>query len=245
MKKTLILTLLSAIFAISIAFKNGPEETEKVSHSKWNDLLEKHVTTSGNVSYKGFKDDKAKLEEYCDLLAKNFPGDDWSTAERKAYWINAYNAHTVLLVVKNYPVKSIKDIGGLGKPWKVKFITLGGKTYDLDYIEHQILRKHYNDARIHFGINCASYSCPRLSNKAFTPQNCESQLEALAKEFVNDATKNKMTASKCEISEIFKWFADDFKKGGTLIDFLNKYSKVKINADAKIGYMKYSWKLNE
>ncbi|MFI5203912.1 MAG: DUF547 domain-containing protein [Flavobacteriales bacterium] len=245
MKKTILLLSLSGAVLIAASFKKAPEETEKISHTKWNDLLTKYVSADGKVNYKGFKTDKAKLEEYCDLLAKTSPKDDWSSLDRKVYWINAYNALTVQLIVKNYPTKSIKDIGGVGGPWKVKCFKIGEKSYDLDYIEHKILRKNFSDPRIHFGINCASYSCPRLSNKAFTTQNCESQLEALAKEFINDATKNKITATKCELSEIFNWFEGDFKKSGTLIEYLNKYSTVKINSDAKISHMKYSWKLNE
>ena len=102
-----------------------------------------------------------------------------------------------------------------------------------------------NEPRIHFAINCASYSCPNLLNEAYTEKNLENQLETAAKSFINDKSKNNITANTIEISSIFDWFTGDFKKKGTLIDFLNKYSSVKINAKAKISYKEYNWNLNE
>src|SRR5207249_4677467 len=37
----------------------------------------------------------------------------WSRAERLAFWINAYNAFTVKLVLDHYPITSIRKIGWL------------------------------------------------------------------------------------------------------------------------------------
>ena len=117
--------------------------------------------------------------------------------------------------------------------------------YSLDYIEHEILIKTLFDPRIHVGINCASRSCPKLSNIAFTEENIEPTLEALMSGFINDPYKNKITETAVRISSIFKWFAKDFTKNTTLIYYLNKYSKTKINLDAKTSYLKYDWSLNE
>lgn len=212
-----------------------------IDHKQWNHLLQKHVSGKGSVDYNGFKKDQVALQSYLDLLSKNLPQKSWSREAVLAYWINTYNAYTVKLILDNYPVKSIKKIDS---PWDKEFITLGNKKYSLGKIEHKILRK-MNEPRIHFAINCASYSCPNLSNQAFTEKNVESQLQIAAKSFVNDKTKNAITANKLEISSIFDWFTGDFKKKGTLIDFLNKYSTVKINANAKISYKEYNWNLNE
>ena len=65
------------------------------------------------------------------------------------------------------------------------------------------------------------------------------------KGFVNDAKRNKITASSVQVSSIFDWFKVDFTKKGTLIDFLNQYSNTKINKDAKITYLPYDWSLNQ
>lgn len=215
--------------------------TKTIDHKQWNDLLQKHVSNKGNVNYAGFKKDDAALQSYLDLLAKNLPEKSWSKNAVLAYWINAYNAYTVKLILDNYPAKSIKDIND---PWGKKFFSLGNKKYSLEEIEHEILRK-MDEPRIHFAINCASFSCPNLLNEAYTETKLDKQLATATKSFINDKTKNTITADKIEISKIFDWFDGDFKKNGTLIDFLNKYSEVKINAKAKINYKEYNWSLNE
>lgn len=212
-----------------------------IDHKQWNDLLQKHVSVKGNVDYNGFKKDAAALQSYLNLLSKNLPEKSWSKEAVLAYWINTYNAYTVKLILDNYPVKSIKKIDN---PWDKEFFTLGTKKYSLGEIEHKILRK-MNEPRIHFAINCASYSCPNLLNEAYTEKNLQSQLESAAKSFINDKTKNSITPNKIEISSIFDWFTGDFKNEGTLIAFLNKYSMVKIDKNAKISYKEYNWNLNE
>jgi hypothetical protein len=227
-----------------LAFGSQTEITtnsKAIDHKQWNNLLQKHVSSKGNVDYKGFQKDQVALQSYLEILSKNLPEKSWSKEAILAYWINAYNAFTVKLILDNYPVKSIKKIDN---PWDKLFIILGTKKYSLGEIEHKILRK-MNEPRIHFAINCASYSCPNLLNEAFTENNMQTQLEIVAKSFINDKTKNNITANKIEISSIFDWFSGDFKKKSTLIDFLNKYSVVQINPKAKINYKEYNWNLNE
>lgn len=228
----------------SIAYSTTSEmsdEGKTIDHKQWNDLLQKHVSDKGLVDYKGFKNDGVTLQTYLDYLAENLPQKTWSKNAVLAYWINAYNAFTIKLILDNYPVNSIKDIKD---PWGKKFFTLGNKKYSLEEIEHEILRK-MNEPRIHFAINCASFSCPDLLNEAYSENNLEKQLESVAKSFINNRNKNTITANKIEISKIFDWFRGDFKTNGSIIDFLNRYSEIKINTTAKISYKTYNWKLNE
>ncbi len=214
---------------------------EAFDHSSWSILLQKHVASGGTVDYKGFKQDHAALKVYLNALGKNIPNEDWTTKDRLAYWMNVYNAFTIKLIIDNYPLQSIKDIKD---PWDLRFFKIGKKWYTLNDVEHRILRK-MGDPRIHFGINCASFSCPPLLNKAFTRQNVNEELEKLTVNFINDPKRNKINAQKVELSKIFSWFAKDFKGEGSLIDFLNKYSKVKIDQNAKKSFKKYDWTLNE
>ncbi|OBX25231.1 hypothetical protein A9996_10910 [Gelidibacter algens] len=228
----------------SIAYSTKAEmsaEGKTIDHKQWNDLVQKHVSDKGHVDYKGFKKDEGALQSYLNDLAENLPQKTWSKNAVLAYWINAYNVYTVKLILDNYPVKSIKEIKD---PWGKKFFTLGNKKYSLEEIEHEILRK-MNEPRIHFAINCASFSCPNLSNQAFTAENMEQQLDAAAKHFVNDTSKNSISKDSVEISKIFDWFSGDFKKQGTIIDFLNTYSTIKIDINAKVKYKSYNWNLNE
>ncbi|CDF78109.1 conserved hypothetical protein (DUF547) [Formosa agariphila KMM 3901] len=211
-----------------------------VDHAQWSDLLSKHVTDEGNVDYKGFKSDEEALQAYLKILKENPPSEFWSEKEVLAYWINVYNAFTVRLILDNPSVKSIKDIK---EPWDKKFILIGKKWYSLGDIEHNILRK-MNEPRIHFAINCASYSCPILLNTAYTAERLDAQLEVASYRFVTDASKNAITKEAIQISKIFEWFAEDFEEQGGVISFLNTYSTVEIDADAEVTYKDYNWSLN-
>jgi hypothetical protein len=211
----------------------------------YNKLLQKHVDENGNVDYKNFKSEESKLATYISYLEKTTPTKDWSANKKKAFWINAYNAYTLKLILDNYPLKSITSIKQKGKDaWNIEFAIIGGKNYTLNTIEHEILRKDFNDPRIHVGVNCASGSCPQLGDFAFTENNIDAELERLMKLFVNDSTRNKITQKKIQISKIFEWFKGDFTKKGSLIDYLNKYSTTKINKKAKIRFLEYDWSLN-
>ncbi len=214
---------------------------ELSAHADWNTLLKKYVTDEGNVDYKNFRNDIGSLNTYLKQLAENGPVNSWSKKERLAYYINLYNAATVKSILDNYPIKSIKDIN---KPWGKKWVRVGNTTYSLGNIEHKILRK-MNEPRIHFAINCASYSCPKLLNKAFTAANMETLLQKVTNEFINDSKRNKISADKVRLSNIFKWYKRDFTGNGSLIDYLNTYLTTKINDNADIDYLKYDWSLNE
>lgn len=249
MKKlsALILTVLTVI-AVEIT----PAQSKAPSHEAWNKLLKKNVSADGKVNYKGFIKDSVELNNYLKLLSNNPPDEKtWSANEQKAFWINAYNAFTVKLIIKYYPIKSIKDIGSkiqipfVNTPWDVKFILIGKEKMDLNNIEHGKLRKKFDDPRIHFAIVCASKSCPALLNEAFDPSRLDQQLDNQAKVFLKDTFRNKVSENSPQLSKIFDWYKMDFTKKGSLIDFLNKYSPVKISASAKITYLDYDWNLNE
>lgn len=211
------------------------------SHKGLNKILQKHVSKNGNVNYKAIKANWDELRQYISTLGVNLPTEDWSKNEKLAYWINAYNAMTIDLILRHYPIKSIKDIKN---PWKQRYWQLGEKWYNLDEIEHQILRK-MNEPRIHFAIVCASYSCPKLQNSAFEATNLEEQLTQATKEFLEDPERNSISKNQLELSKIFQWFGKDFKQNGTLIDFLDQYTAVNISDKAKINFKDYSWDLNE
>ena len=234
MKKILIVfSILFATFQV------------KGQTSIFNDLLQKYVTKDGIVDYKSFKNDEAKLDRFIAYLEKTTPDNSWSANKQKAFWINAYNAYTIKIILENYPLKSIMDIKQEGKTaWKIPFAKVGGETFTLDHIEHEILRKKLFDPKIHVGVNCASGSCPKLGNVAFTEENVDAQLTKLMNAFINDASRNKIDKKKVQISEIFNWFKDDFTKNGSVIDYLNKYSNSEIKSNAKISYLKYDWSLN-
>ncbi|WP_136480238.1 DUF547 domain-containing protein [Cognatitamlana onchidii] len=210
------------------------------NHNLWDGLLQKYVSNTGKVNYSGFKTEKTQLHAYLNALSQNMPNDSWSKQAILAYWINAYNAMTIDLILRYYPIKSIKDIK---KPWEQRHWELAGKWHNLNEIEHAILRK-MDDPRIHFAIVCAAVSCPKLSNKAYVETQLDDQLNNAAKVFLNDRSKNELSPTKLELSKIFQWFSKDFKQNGSLVDFLNQYSKSPISEKAKKTFKNYNWDLN-
>ena len=148
---------------------------------------------------------------------------------------------TVDLILRNRPIKSIKDIKN---PWDQRLWKLGDQWQNLNDIEHNILRK-MDEPRIHFAINCASYSCPKLLNVAFTASEMEEQLTQATKDFLSDRKRNNITKEKAELSEIFKWFKGDFTANGSLMEYINQYTEEKISKNTGIEYLDYNWSLNE
>lgn len=216
--------------------------SQNFDYKKYTSFLGKYVTEDGNVNYDKIKENKAELNIVVAQFTKTQPTSKWSRNEKLAYYINLYNINTLKVVVDNYPTKSIKDID---KVWDKKFISSGKVKISLGDVEHKILRK-MNEPRIHFAINCASFSCPKLFNEAFLPSTLEKQLEMATKNFINDKTKNTLTKENIKVSEIFNWFKEDFTtKTSTVIDFINKYASIKIESNAKISYVDYNWSLNK
>lgn len=223
-----------------------------VDHSSYDRLLKKYVNEKGLVNYKGLKSDGKELKKYLDLLSASPPTEKWPKNEQMAYWINAYNAYTIQLILNYYPVQSIKDIGSkiqipfVTTPWASKFFKIGGKEMSLDMIEHGILRKKYNEPRIHFALVCAAQSCPRLRNEAYQADKLVAQLDDQGTEFLNNPAKNAVTAQKANLSKYFDWYKGDWQENGKSVEFwVNQYAKTKMSKNTPVSFLDYNWALNE
>lgn len=220
-------------------------------HQPWSDLLAIHVK-EGRVDYQGFKKDEARLDAYLQILDQSRPLE-LARADRLAYYINAYNAWTVKLILLHFkdgkPVDSIKDIGGVfSSPWSQKICRIGGEVLSLDTIEHDIIRPEFKDPRVHFAVNCASKSCPPLLDTAYTGERLEQQLDERAKGFINDSRFNYLEGDSLFVSNIFSWFDKDF---GDIPQFIQRYAGVGLKAqlqkkgsNIKVKYLDYDWSLN-
>ena len=165
-------------------------------------FLSTHVSNSGKVNYNSIAKNRNELNSIINEFETNYPEANWTKNQKLSYWINAYNLFTIKLIVDNYPVTSIKNI--TAKPWDKKFILLGGNKLSLNNIEHNIIRKQYNEPRVHFALNCASESCPILLNMAYRASVLSSQLTAQTKLFLFDNSKNNFSDSNnIKISKIF------------------------------------------
>lgn len=233
--------LLLSFLALSLLTASSIAQGNKITKATdlWDELLSKYVTPGGYVNYEGFKSDK-DFQKCLNFFASEVPKESWLREAQMAYWMNVYNAFTVKLVTEHYPVASIKDID---EPWKQKFIVLDGQSFSLDQIEHEILRPKYQDPRIHFGINCASFSCPVLPNKALRAETLDETLDELTRAFLNDIHRNRISGRKAAVSQLFEWFADDFKAAGGVRAFIEKY-RGKIDPKLELTYIPYNWSLN-
>jgi hypothetical protein len=228
------------------------------SHAAWTRLLE-HFVRDGFVDYARLKKDgQADLGAYLSSLESVCRGhyDTWTREQKLAYWINAYNAYTVRLVLNHYPLKSIRSIGMLpGAAFRENFIPLKGvqgKTLSLNDIEHEILRKEFSEPRIHFAIVCASKACPTLRSEAYRAAGLGGQLDEAARGWVRDSGKNRFDAAsrKLQLSSIFKWFREDFERATkTLPEFVARYADEPTASAIRAGsvgieFLDYDWSLN-
>ena len=241
-----LITSCNACFSV----KTVRSDSKPIHHGMWDSLLKKHVSAAGVVNYKGFLADSSAFKAYLQLLSQGYPNDkNWSKNEQMAYWINTYNAYTVQLILKNYPVTSIKSIKSgipfVNDVWQMEFIPIENKLYHLNNIEHGILRTQFQEPRIHFAVNCASKSCPKLLNEAYVAEKLDAQLSQQAQSFLNDGVRNKISTQKAELSKIFSWYRGDFTKKQRLFEFINQYSEHKMTEKMTIDYLDYDWNLNE
>lgn len=254
MRSSALLLALMALLALTSC--KAPDVTrqqaEVISHQEWDELLRANVSETGFVDYQGFVADSVKLRGYLNMLSDNPPAKNWSDAEEMAYWINAYNAFTVDIVMRHYPVKSIKDIGPkrtipfVNTVWDIKFIRIGDEMFDLNNLEHAKLRKQFRDPRIHFAVNCASYSCPPLRNEAYVGARLDEQLNEQGRIFINDGFRNIISEQSLQLSKIFSWYKMDFTdKNTSLKEYLAPFSKVKFDPEAEVSHLDYDWSLNE
>jgi hypothetical protein len=236
-------------FMVMLLFGAQAMAAGDIDNRLYADLLKKHVKNE-KVNYDGFKTDEAQLDSYLAILSHT-DVKSLSRNSRFAFYINAYNAFTIKLVLTKYPgINSIKEIGSFfSNPWNIKFISLQGKTISLDHIEHDILRPIFKDPRIHFAINCASKSCPRLRKEPYEGDILDDQLNDQARDFINDKRHMYITGDTLYISKIFKWFEADFSDNPLLFIKTHAFGELKERLNTpgkplKINYLNYDWTLN-
>ena len=250
--KNMIKKNFTYLIVLSVAllfFSTHSMAKDTVDNQIYASLLKKHVIDK-RVNYDGFKKDEKLLDEYLAILSqtdiKSLSGNHLF-----AFYINAYNAFTIKLVLTKYPgINSIKEIGSFfSNPWNKKFISLRNRIVSLDHIEHDILRPKFKDPRVHFAINCASKSCPPLLDEPYEGKTLEGQLDTQTKKFINDKKNTFIKGDTLFISKIFKWFKKDFSDNPVL--FIKRYASAELKEKLKfygeninLSYLNYDWTLN-
>jgi hypothetical protein len=235
-----------------------PGSNAKIDHSTWDWFLKSYVSVNDDgVNRVAYSDvDQAghdRLDDYIRSMTE-VTVDTLSRDEQLAYWINLYNALTVRVVLRHYPVETIRDINispGLfsNGPWDNKLIEIDGEPISLNDIEHRILRPIWRDPRIHYAVNCASISCPNLQRDTYTGDAANQMLEDAAFAYVNDKRGISAQNNRVVVSSIYAWFIDDF--GGNvagLILHLKRYAKPSLASalDNAVELQNaYDWALND
>lgn len=225
-----------------------PGKQQAPEHILWTTELQKYVTPAGWVNYADWQQDTLGISQYLQLLSASLPSESWTQEEQLAYWINAYNAFTVKLILDHYPLQSIQELHDLpliGTIFHKEWFSLGDESMSLNRIEHGILRGQFEEPRIHAAINCASISCPALWNQAYTAEKLDQQLNRAMRTFINDSLRNHINEEEVEVSAIFSWFRLDFTQAGSLISFLNQYLSTPLKQNTDVSYLTYDWSLNE
>lgn len=241
MKTTLI--LLAALTLVARAADPG-----------WTDaydaLLKKHVTSTG-VTYQAWHanaSDKQALAQVITAIGKEDVSNK-SREEKLAFYLNAYNAHILDQILKEYPTDGPGGGGlfGRNKFFKRENLLVAGQKTSFNSLENELIRPTFQEPRIHFALNCASASCPPLHGQAFRGRTLDTTLTELTRAFVNENARGVKPVGwkKVGVSKIFDWYADDFKAAGGALAYINLFRKNKIASDTKVSFQDYSWSLNE
>lgn len=252
--------LIAAIFGL---FAWGSAKAA-IDDAAFDRLLGRYVVQSQDgvnrvryADWKASKPDVAALEAYIKGIEAT-PISKLSRDAQFAAWANLYNAITIRVILRSYPVKSIRDIKSTGSlspkallgPWETKVATIEGKKYSLDEIEHSTLRAKFKDPRVHYAVNCASFGCPNLQTKAWRAATLSADLDAAARAYIGNPRGVSITADGLQLSGIYDWFKSDFGPNEAgLLAHLSKYSSpaqvAKIAAAPGIAGYGYDWSLNE
>ncbi len=237
---------------------HDPASEISVDHSPWDAWLKQYVAIDDDGIAKVAYGDVSKqalsaLAQYIRDM-QSIPVSQLNRDEQSAFWVNLYNASTVLLIIQHMPVSTIRDIDispGLlsDGPWGRKIVRIEDEELSLDDIEHRVLRPIWQDPRIHYAVNCAALGCPNLWPEAMTPSNAEAYLERGATAFVNHPRGARVEYGRLIVSSIYHWFKEDF--GATdagVIAHLKQYATGdladKLKRVSRIDDHQYDWTLN-
>ena len=242
---------------------------ELPDHSAFTAVLAE-VVEQPLVDYQKLKDGRSALDAYLASLAavRTATLEAASTDTRLAFWINAYNACMLKLVVDHYPIA--KD-GRLfsrirnavaGRPtnsvWQIpdvfsaKHCRIAGAERSQDEIEHEIIRP-MGDPRIHFAVNCAALSCPPLWPEAYTGDELDAQLDRAVRNLVGDPEHFRIereTRTTVRLNKVLDWYRDDFGGIEGLKTFLIPYvpsatAQDLLDARTDVEFFDYDWTLND
>ena len=224
------------------------------SHQNFNNILKQNVYLeegSSSVDYKNLKKNNYhELKEYIKILSSVSKEDFnlWSQTQQLSFLINAYNANTLWMIIKNYPIKSPKDIKlAGGSLWDIKFIKILDQKITLNDLENNLIRKNYpKEHQIHFLVNCAAKSCPAIQPVAISEKNIKEIMLKTETNFISNTSVYSKEKNTLQVAKIFEWYQEDFTKkidNKNLVSYFKKFFP-QLNDQTKITFLEYNWSLN-
>lgn len=222
-----------------------PIPATRFSHQPFDAALRAHVR-NGQVEYPGLAADPG-FAAYVRDLDRVDPEALRTREEKLAFWINAYNALAIQgILLGDSPVTT----AGKYRYFIKRTYRVGGGALNLWGLEHQLLIP-LGEPRVHFAINCASRSCPVLQPQVYRPDTLDSQLEAAARQFINDPQRNRFDRAQktAHLSMIFKWYDDEFETAaGSVLSYIARYlddpGLARELGTYTVRYLPYDWSLN-
>lgn len=219
-------------------------------------LLARYVR-DGEVEYASWKADAPPAwNRFLEWLEATDP-TAWPVADRRAFWINAYNARVIEGILRRYPIDSVRDVGLAGGRVRGFFgrreHPVAGRERTLEEIEKEILlAPPLRTSAIHWALTCGSRGCPVLRPEPYRGPALERQLEFQARTYLNGPAGNRLDPEHRTVylSRIFEWWHEDFEReAGSVREYAMRYltgtAHQALRAGWKIEYLDYDWSLNE
>lgn len=255
----------------------SPNETTGLNMKDYADVLSAYVDDEGMVCYRGLQSNRAPLDRYVASMARLDPKvyGAWNDKQKIAFWINAYNSLTLRVIIDHYPIKSGGFLSGMRFPknsirqisgvWdKIEYAVMG-RQMTLDAIEHETLRKQFDEPRIHMALVCAAMGCPPLRNEPYTGDRLDAQLEEESREFLRNPEKFRIDreSNTVYLSSIFEWFGGDYSNKyqteefqqadasvRPVLEFVSRHvrdqdAQYLKKQEYRIEHLDYNWTLNE
>lgn len=224
----------------------GPD----VDHATFDVLLREYVDERGLVDYARLKNREPDLDRYL-ATVESAPFNSMGRDQKLALLINAYNAFTLKLILNYWPVDSIRSIPA-DERWDAVRWEIGGETYSLNQIEHEHIRPHFAEPRVHFALVCAAMGCPKLRQEAYEPERLDAQLEDQTQYVHNHDTWFQFApaAGVARLTPLYQWYGGDFEQeAGSVLAHATRYSPplwaaVEAGKNVTIEWLDYDWSLN-
>ena len=195
-------------------------------HAALDRILDVYVR-DGLVYYAALRTERANLDRYVGSLERAEWVAGASSADQRAFWINAYNALVLRTVINAYPIAgksegypsiSIAQIPGAFDRQKHN---VAGQVLTLDEIEKTVIAG-FGDVRMVVALGRGALGSGRLRSEAYRGARLTEQLDEAVQEFVKrgDAFRIDRATGVVEVTPLFSWreaaFVQAYAAGGEM-----------------------------